>query len=124
MPNVIEKSKLTLNYQGIDRMNKNDKQEMNHYKATIVHNRKQMTIDFYTGLGWNREPNIKDILSSMVMDYSSKNMEVEEFQSEFGYDNYYEAKHILHKLKLNARKMDKLYSEEQIKELQELLQDY
>jgi hypothetical protein len=124
MPNIIEKSKLTLDYKGLGIMNKNDKNQMNHYRATVRYNRKQFTIDFFTGLGWTKEPNIKDVLSSMVMDYSSMDMEVEDFMREFGYNNYYEAEHILNKLNKNCRKLEKIFGSDGIKELQELLQDY
>jgi hypothetical protein len=78
--------RMGLNYLGTTTGDNNWK--CNEYKATLKYGSKQLTVPFYTGMGWDKEPSVDDVLSSLVMDAktSEYTTSFEDFAHEFGYD--------------------------------------
>lgn len=60
--------------------------DMFNYSATLKMGRKRFTLPFSTGKGWTRAPDASDILECLQSDYYVKDMDFEDFCSEFGYD--------------------------------------
>jgi len=38
------------------------------YEVTLFHGDESMTFDFHTGIGWDREPSVRDILDALLSD--------------------------------------------------------
>lgn len=125
---MLNQIKLVLDFKGYSKMNETDSTVMNHYKACLKFNGKQMTIDFYTGMGWTKEPNVKDIMNCLLMDYNCKEMTVNDYIDEFfgnyGYGNEKQAKKIMNKINQNVKKLERVFTCSQIEKMQELLADY
>jgi hypothetical protein len=64
-------------------------QKANQYTATLKYKGRQMTVPFFTGQGWTKEPTWKDILGSLVSDYYCYESadSFEGFCQELGYDS-------------------------------------
>ncbi|WP_186318602.1 hypothetical protein, partial [Bacillus pumilus] len=67
-------------------------QNSNQYTATLKYQSRQLTVDFFTGLAWNRDPDALDVLSNLALtashvEYSSS---YEDFCSEIGYSPSYQ----------------------------------
>ena len=86
------------------------KKTANKYKARIIYNKKSMTISFYTGNGWKKDPELEDILGSILQDITYLDYGFEDFASELGYDP-------------DSRKAEKIYKEvqKQAKKINRLL---
>ncbi len=57
------------------------------YRVTLRLGRRTLSTDFFTGIGWNKEPSAADVLSCLVSDASSgEHDSFEDFCSNFGYD--------------------------------------
>lgn len=61
-------------------------QYFNHYKCVLGRGRKRHTFDFYTGMGWTKDPTASDVLENVRTDCWSGELDFEEFCDEFGYD--------------------------------------
>lgn len=87
---IVEKVKIKIEESNITNVNlvPEKMRDMNAYKVTLIYKRKQLTTPFYTGRGWTRLPNQKDVLYSLIMDsFSADNARnFEDFCSEFGYE--------------------------------------
>lgn len=89
-------------------------QKANQYRVTLKYNGHQMTVDYFTGQGWTKEPTWKDVLGSLVSDYYCYESadSFEDFCQELGYDT-------------DSRRVEKIYKqiEKQSKKLVNLLGD-
>lgn len=56
------------------------------YRVTLRFGRRQMSLDFFTGKGWMKEPQLNDVLSCLFSDVFYDGMDFEEFCGELGYD--------------------------------------
>ena len=56
------------------------------YRVTLRFGRRQMSLDFFTGKGWAKEPGIDDVLSCLFSDARCEGIDFDEFCSEYGYD--------------------------------------
>lgn len=83
----IEKVTLTLK-NGVKTKNLDEwQQNSNQYTATLKYQGRQLTVDFFTGLAWKRDPNALDVLSNLALtashvEYCSSH---EDFCEEIGY---------------------------------------
>jgi hypothetical protein len=98
----------------------------NQYTATLKYGGRQMTVPFFTGKGWDREPTWKDVLSSCINDYYSVEnaRDFEEFCEELGYDpDSRKAERIYNECDKMARKLIRLFNddEEEITEFARIL---
>ncbi len=60
--------------------------DMSGYTVRLKWHGRSMTTDFFTGSGWDRSPDVADVLSSLVLDAAGSVLSFDEFCDEFGYD--------------------------------------
>ena len=59
----------------------------NEYQVEILYNGREIKTPFYTGSGWNREPNVADVMEALFLDADAKNYETfESWAQDMGYD--------------------------------------
>jgi hypothetical protein len=84
------------------------------YTVTLRYHRRRMTVPFYTGPGWNREPDVEDVMECLRSDASSvvNTAGFEEWAEELGLDP-------------DSRRAESVYRQarRQTEELRELLGD-
>jgi hypothetical protein len=94
------------------------KQTANKYKATIKYNKKSLTIPYYTGCGWQRDPDLEDILGTLLMDAAYYDYSFEDFAREMGYDpDSRKTKKIYNDIQKQTEKLNSIFSEEEQREL-------
>lgn len=75
-------------------------------------------------LGWNRDPNVADVVSSLVMDASSAYMDFNDFCSEFGCDtDSRSARATWRAVQSSGKKTQKLFGSD-FDTVLELMQEY
>jgi hypothetical protein len=94
----------------------------NKYKARITYNKKSMTLTYYTGRGWERDPDLEDILGSILLDASYYDYSFEDFASELRYDLGYgpdrrKAKKMYKEIQKQTEKLNSIFTEEELEEL-------
>ena len=90
------------------------KQTANKYKVRLSYNKKSMTISYYTGCGWERDPNLEDILSTLLTDATYYDYSFYEFASELGYDpDSRKAEKIYKETQKQTEKLNRIFSEEE-----------
>jgi hypothetical protein len=99
MKEFVKVNNITVN---LTRANSNpnmDDNTMNHYKAVLHMDGRQMTTPFSTGSGWKHDPDAADILGSLVSDSSGYDSagSFEDWANEYGYDT-------------DSRKAERLYN--------------
>jgi hypothetical protein len=60
-----------------------------HYRVTLRHQGRRMQLYFSTGSGWQRDPNVEDVLECIALDASgmiSNDFQYWEWCREYGYD--------------------------------------
>lgn len=111
----------------IDSVKISDVGYANKYKCTIKYQKRQATFEYTDSVNNTNqgiEPKVKDLLSCLVMDYSSKDEDFDEFCSEFGYDNdSIKAQKIHQAIIKNADKMMRVFRGD-IKQLTKEFEDY
>ncbi len=122
---ILDNVKLTYKHIGLVTDKNHNMHNMNQYKVTLKYNGKKMIVDYYIGLGLTEENiNAKAVIYSLTCDDVS-NMCFDEFCREYGYDN--DSRKDLKTYKLCQKNTDKLYnmfSDSELSELRELLEDY
>lgn len=94
------------------------KKTANKYKAKIIYNKKSMTIVFYTGSGWKKDPVLDDILGSILQDITYLDYGFEDFANEMGYDpDSRKAEKIYKEIQKQAKKINRIFSKEEQEEL-------
>ena len=95
------------------------KKTANKYKARIIYNnKKSMTIIYYTGNGWKKDPVLEDILGSILLDVTYLDYGFEDFASELGYDpDSRTAEKIYKDIQKQAKKINRIFSKEEQEEL-------
>lgn len=94
------------------------KRTANKYKAKITYNKKNMTVTFFTGRGWKREPELGDILEIILKDTIYSVYSFEDFASELGCDpDSRKAKKIYKGVQKMAKKVNRVFSKEEQEEL-------
>ena len=88
MKEFCEKCGLTMNLKRASNNPHMDDRTMNHYRATLKHDKKQMTIPFSTGSGWKEDPKIQDIVDCLVSNSDCLEYNFEEWANILGYDSY------------------------------------
>jgi len=64
-------------------------QKSNQYTVTLKYDGRQMTIPFFTGQGWSKDPEVADVVSCLVSDYSciESSRDFYDFCDNLGYDS-------------------------------------
>ena len=59
-----------------------------HWICTLRYGRRQFTVNFWTGIGWNRKPDIGDVLYCLLSDATGyeNSRDFEDWASQFGFD--------------------------------------
>lgn len=64
--------------------------DSNAYRVTLHYTtgdaRRRMTVPFFTGSAWTRDPNAHDVLESLLSDASSADQSFEDWCGDYGYD--------------------------------------
>ena len=114
---VLEGKNIDIEYMGMGKMSEYDKQAMRYYVLTINDN----CFKYYEGVGLdiltaeNRENKILNAISCLIREYTCLDYcrDIESFMSEFGYENYKQAKAIYKQIKENNSKLDKIFTGEE-----------
>ena len=94
------------------------KKTANKYKARITYNKKSMTIIYYTGSGWKKDPVLEDILGSILQDTTYLDYGFEDFANAMGYDpDSRKAEKIYKEVQKQAKKINRIFSKEEQEEL-------
>ena len=88
----------------------------NKYEAMITYNEKSMTVTYYTGRGWKRDPDLEDILGSLLADASYYDYSLKDFASVMGYD-LKEAEKIYKEIQKQTKKLNRIFTKEELEEL-------
>ena len=100
------------------------KKTSNKYKARIKYNKKSMTIIYYTGSGWKKDPVLEDILGSILQDATYLDYGFEDFASAMGYDpDSRKAEKIYKEIQKQAKKINRIFSKEEQEELLTYLEE-
>jgi hypothetical protein len=89
MKQFINKNKIRITSESSDRNpNMDHSGNMNHFKVTLRHGRKSMSLYFSQGYGISGEPTAEGVLSCLASDSSSieNANSFEDWAGEFGYD--------------------------------------
>lgn len=119
---TYEKVEFAVTYEGRTQLKQWGNQPVNEYTIELTTDGGTADFPFYTGLGWERRPNIKDVLGSLVFDYSYYST-LSELVDELGY-TYEKAKTILNDIEFNNEKLKRLFSNHEMEELQSELVDF
>jgi hypothetical protein len=94
--------------------------DMFHYKVRILCGHKGFGLYFSTGKGWNRTPELADVLDCIASDASSYEnaQSFEDWASEFGYDtDSRKAEKMYRAIKRQAEQLKRMLGEEAYQEL-------
>jgi hypothetical protein len=98
------------------------------YDATLNYNGKKETFEFTDSINaYNNgdEPKDKDLLYAILMDYSASQESREDFLIDFGYDRDSVKAHKIYDAVVgNGKKLERLFSADEIDKLQKEFQDY
>ena len=119
---TYEKVDFAVTYEGRTQLEQWGNQPYNEYTIELTTDGRTADFPFYTGLGWGRQPNIKDVLNSLVLDYIYYST-LSELVDELGY-THEKAKTIFNDIEINNEKLERLFSKHEIEELQSELKDY
>ena len=120
---VLEGKNIDIKYIGMGTMSEYDKQKMRYYVLTINNN----CFEYYEGLGLdtltadNRENKILNAITCLVREYTCLDYckDIYCFMSEFGYEDYKQAKTIYKQIKENSNKLNKIFTIEELAILEE-----
>lgn len=100
------------------------KKTSNKYKARITYNKKSMTIIYYTGSGWKKDPELEDILGSILQDTTYLDYGFEDFANAMGYDSDSRTAEKIYKdIQKQAKKINRIFSKEEQEELLTYLEE-
>ncbi len=100
------------------------KKTANKYKARIIYNKKSMTIIYYTGSGWKKDPELEDILGSILQDTTYLDYGFEDFANEMGYDSDSRTAEKIYKdIQKQAKKINRIFTKEEQEELLTYLEE-
>jgi len=117
----IAKHNLTMKLARADSNPNMPDRSMFHYRVTIRSaDGDRMTVPFSVGSGWNREPNLADVLSCLASDAGTwqNARSFEDFCSELGYDtDSRNAERIYKAIEKQSSKLSNLLGEDAYQEL-------
>ena len=94
------------------------KQTANKYKARITYNKKSMALPYFTGCSWQREPDLEDILGTLLTDAAYYDYSFYDFAREMGYDlDSRKAEKIYKEIQKQTEKLNRIFSEEEQEEM-------
>lgn len=92
---------------------------MNHYKVTLRHKGRQMTVRYSKGIAHTTPPSTKEVLESLLMDLNCVQDGLEEFVDSLGY-KYHEGKRIYNLIIKNTDKLLKLLDVQAFNEFKDI----
>lgn len=122
--NILDNIKLSYEYIGFD--TRKTMTKMNDYKVTLKYNKKQLTVKYSIGTALTEKHiNVKSVMYSLLLDGDCASYNFNDFCDNYGYDNdSIKALKIYNECINTSKKLHNMFSENELKELQELLQDY
>lgn len=101
-----------------------DSDDMDHWKVTLLAPRTasklfdRMTLTFSMGRGHKGAmPGAAEVLNAIALDCSALDMQLEEFQSEFGYDDVRKARKVWNACRKEALKFESAFGKSKLDEL-------
>ena len=83
------------------------------------------SFDFHMGMGTNGEPHAADVLHSLCLDIASAEISFEDWCADYGYDSdSRKAERIYNACNAEAKKVRRLFSDDEIFELNNIVHDY
>jgi hypothetical protein len=99
-------------------------QDMDHWKVTLLAPKPasklfdRMTLTFSMGRGHEgRQPAAAEVLNSIALDCSALDMQLEEFQAEFGYEDVRAARKVWNNCRKEALKFENAFGKSKLDEL-------
>jgi hypothetical protein len=99
-------------------------QDMDHWKVTLIAPKSasklfdRMTLTFSMGRGHNgKSPTVEEVLNAIALDCSALDMQLEEFQAEFGYDDVRKARKTWNACRKEALKFQNAFGKSKLDEL-------
>ena len=125
---VLESKDIDFEYMGMGTMSEYDTQAMRYYVLTINNN----CFEYFEGVGHdiltaeNKENKILSAISCLVRDYFIKDYcdNVDDFMSEFGYTDYDHAQCVYKQLQENNSRLDRVFTAEELRVLEEETADF
>lgn len=71
--------------------------DMNHYRARLRYDGREMEVPFSTGSGWKSDPTAKNVLACLQSDASSAHLTFEEWCGYCGFGTYSRRAEAIHK---------------------------
>ena len=102
---------------------KEDNWQFNEWKTTLKYGNKQMTVPFKMGIGLSGEPEVRDVLSSLISDRACVlySRDFEDFCADLGYDpDSRKAEKIYNDIKKQSAKLEKFLGDDLDKIAKEL----
>lgn len=74
------------------------------FSCVLKRGRVRHTFDFYTGMGWAKDPTVDDVMESVRLDCQSGELDFQDFCDEFGYDSDSRSAEKIHRACVKQRK--------------------
>jgi hypothetical protein len=99
------------------------------WRVSLKQGAESVRIDFHCGTGHTKDgvptpPKLSDVIYSLLMDWQGGRETFEDFCACFGYDDSIKAYEIWEACKANGAKLAKLFSPDEIAQLEEAFRDY
>lgn len=96
----------------------------NHYEITMTRNGKTITFDYHDNI--HNKSNKKDFVFALLSDATAyeSTRNAFDFMAEFGYTDPQQAKEVYNACRVQRNKLYKLFTSEEIEELQTIFENY
>jgi hypothetical protein len=113
---LIRVDRLRMEYKFIGETTKGD-WACRQWRVTLKRDRRKMTFDYFTGMSLG-DPEISDVVGSIILDSSASNYSFEEWAEEYSYNpDSRKAKEIYNACNEQADKFSKLINDDEIFDL-------
>ena len=124
LENFIAENKIKFSYNWVaERPDNLMSKEMDHWRCVLKANGKTYTFYYSQGYGYHHaEPVLASVLESLANDYDTSDLTFEEFCSEYGYgEDSRKAEKVYRALRKETQALDRLFGEEGMEELRDIL---
>ena len=95
------------------------------YRVTLKNNGKRFTIDYFMGMAHKEPPKVSDVLYSLTMDAYALEVSFSDWCAEYGYNEDSRKDLALYKKCVaTSEKLYSLFSDEEIENFKQLLEEY